>query len=229
MMNLAQAYTHASLVCMGTDLDVGMVSAMHMLGLLVVQAVFCVSSGVPNFAIASSDITVAILNHKIVREVYSVSSRVPLHARHDTAICALCLCTVVQGLLYLTLGRVKAAELVQYLPHPVTAGVLAMTGCTIIRSALAVTTGIDVSAPSTEHSLITLLVAWPQQVAAASALGLLAVQLSARFNPATAFLLLVRATLRLCCALVRGRVRLGSGPNLRPNRATPQSRAATHL
>ena len=99
MMNLAQAYTYASLVCMGTDLHVGMVSAMHMLGLLVVQAAFCVSSGVPNFAIASSDITVAILNHKIVREVYSVASRVPPQARHDTAICALCLCTVVQGIL----------------------------------------------------------------------------------------------------------------------------------
>lgn len=206
MMNLAQAYTYASLVCMGTDLDVGMVSAMHMLGLLVVQAAFCVSSGVPNFAIASSDITVAILNHKIVREVYSVASRVPLHARHDTAICALCLCTVVQGVLYLALGRMKAAEMVQYLPHPVTAGVLASTGCAIVRSALAVTTGIDVSAPSTEHSLLTLIMAWPQQVIAASTLALLVVQVSARFNPATAFLLLVRATCRYLCTLVRERV-----------------------
>ena len=208
MMNLAQAYTYASLVCMGTDLDVGLVSAMHMLGLLVVQAAFCVSSGVPNFAIASSDITVAILNHKIVREVYSVASRVPLHARHDTAICALCLCTVVQGILYLALGRMKAAEMVQYLPHPVTAGVLASTGCAIVRSALAVTTGIDVSAPSTEHSLLTLIAAWPQQVIAASTLALLVVQLSARFNPATAFLLLVRASLRHLCTLVRVRVRV---------------------
>ena len=210
MMNLAQAYTYASLVCMGTDLDVGMVSAMHMLGLLIVQGVFCVSSGVPNFAIASSDITVAILNHKIVREVYGAESRVPLHSRHDTAICALCLCTAVQGALYLVLGRMKAAEMVQYLPHPVTAGVLALTGCTIIRSALAVITGMDVLAPATqhnyvvpppgagassgaehEHSLFGLIEAWPQQVAAASAVGLLALQLSASYNSAIAFLLLV--------------------------------------
>ena len=201
MMNLAQAYTYASLVCMGTDLHVGMVSAMHMLGLLVVQAAFCVSSGVPNFAIASSDITVAILNHKIVREVYSVASRVPPQARHDTAICALCLCTVVQGILYLALGRMRAAEMVQYWPHPVTAGVLASTGCAIVRGALAVTTGIDVSAPSTEHSLLTLIAAWPQQLIAAALLALLVVHLSARFNPATAFLLLVRAALRHLRAL----------------------------
>ena len=201
MMNLAQAYTYASLVCMGTDLHVGMVSAMHMLGLLVVQAAFCVSSGVPNFAIASSDITVAILNHKIVREVYSVASRVPPQARHDTAICVLCLCTVVQGILYLALGRMRAAEMVQYWPHPVTAGVLASTGCAIVRGALAVTTGIDVSAPSTEHSLLTLIAAWPQQLIAAALLALLVVHLSARFNPATAFLLLVRAALRHLRAL----------------------------
>ena len=135
-MNLAQAYTYAALVCMGTGLDVGMVSAMHMLGLIVVQAVFCVGSGVPNFAIASSDITIALLNHKIVREVYAEDSRVPLHAQHDTALCVLCVCAVVQGALYLALGRMRAAEMVQYLPHPVVAGLLALTGCCVIRGAL---------------------------------------------------------------------------------------------
>ena len=207
MMNLAQAYTYAALVCMGTGLDVGMVSAMHMLGLIVVQAVFCVGSGVPNFAIASSDITIALLNHKIVREVYAEDSRVPLHAQHDTALCVLCVCAVVQGALYLALGRMRAAEMVQYLPHPVVAGLLALTGCCVIRGALAVITGVDLSVPTAEaaapqRSLLELVAAWPQQVAAAAALGLLVVQLSRSFNPAIAFLLSVPATLTLFYAVV---------------------------
>ena len=114
--------------------------------------------------------------------------------------------------------------MVQYLPHPVTAGVLASTGCAIVRSALAVTTGIDVSAPSTEHSLLTLIAAWPQQVIAASTLALLVVQLSARFNPATAFLLLVRASLRHLRTRLRDRLRLGLRVGLRVRLAVRTAR-----
>ena len=157
MMNLAQAVTYGALVCKGTGLDVALVSAMHMLGLLIVQAFFLVRSSVPQFAIASSDITVALLNHQIVSDIYDDSSGVPPDRQFDTALAALGVCTAIQGLLYLALGRLRAAEMVQYLPFSVVAGCFAVTGCYIIKGALTVTTGIDLGWTTSDHSDVLVL------------------------------------------------------------------------
>ena len=203
MMNLAQAVTYGALVCKGTGLDVALVSAMHMLGILIVQAFFFVRSSVPQFAIASSDITVALLNHQIVSDIYDDSSGVPPERRFDTALAALGACTAVQGLLYLALGRLRAAEMVQYLPFSVVAGCFAVTGCYIIKGALTVTTGIDLSWSTADHSdVLVLLQARPQQVLSAALVGVVVAQISRVANPATAFVLAVPATLLLFYAIV---------------------------
>lgn len=203
MMNLAQAVTYGALVCKGTGLDVALVSAMHMLGLLIVQAFFLVRSSVPQFAIASSDITVALLNHQIVSDIYDDSSGVPPDRKFDTALAALGVCTAIQGLLYLALGRLRAAEMVQYLPFSVVAGCFAVTGCYIIKGALTVTTGIDLGWTTSDHSdVLVLLQARPQQVCAAALVGVVVAQISRVANPATAFVLAVPATLLLFYAIV---------------------------
>ena len=49
-----------------------------------------------------------------------------------------------QGFLYFVLGKLNAAELVQYLPFPVVAGAMGVTGYSIIRGSLLITTGMQV-------------------------------------------------------------------------------------
>ena len=53
------------------------------------------------------------------------------------------MCTLPQGFFYLVLGKLHAADLVQYLPFPVVAGAMGVTGVSIVQGALLISTGMQ--------------------------------------------------------------------------------------
>ena len=94
-MNLVQTYTFAQLICKGTELDPATIAGMHLLGLIVVQAAYIVGSGVARFAIAAPDVTVALLCHALVLEIYA-SESVPVANKEQTALAAISAATIAQ-------------------------------------------------------------------------------------------------------------------------------------
>lgn len=56
-----------------------------------------------------------------------------------TALVAMAMMTVVMSFVFIVVGFYRGADLVQYLPFPVTAGFLATIGAAIMKSALTMT------------------------------------------------------------------------------------------
>ena len=52
----------------------------------------------------------------------------------QTALAALGVCGIMQGVFYLSLGAMRGSELVQYLPYPVVCGLLGSTGLNIMQA-----------------------------------------------------------------------------------------------
>ena len=71
LFNLAQSYAFAQLVCVDSELEPALVAAMHLTGLVTVQARLSCSSAVPHYAVASADVTIALLCHRLVSSVYA--------------------------------------------------------------------------------------------------------------------------------------------------------------
>lgn len=69
LMNVALAHVYAHLICIGTVLEPAYVAAMHIFGMVVAQCVLLVTSGVARFAIASPDVTVALLSRAAVVQI----------------------------------------------------------------------------------------------------------------------------------------------------------------
>jgi SulP family sulfate permease len=163
MMNLAQSLAQAQLVCLGTTLDAPGVAAMHMLGLVVVQLFFLGLSRISRYAIATPDVTVGLLCHAAIANVYASTGDLPEPAKVQTALAALCVCTLLQGGCYLFLGRLRASELVQYVPYPVVCGLLGVTGLGICCGALGIA-GFDVGFVHRGWPLDSVSLGSPDQV-----------------------------------------------------------------
>ena len=164
LMNLLQAYTFAQFVCHGTALPATYVAAMHILGMLVVQSGFVLSSAVAPFSIASNDVTAALLAHELVAQIYA--RRPPIHdapphhtaealmelsthagagahidgdslaSLHATALASVCVSAALLGCAYLALGRLGAAEIVLYLPASVVSALLGVVGLAVAHGEL---------------------------------------------------------------------------------------------
>ena len=193
LMNLAQALAQAQLVCMGTGLDAPGVAAMHMLGLVVVQLFFLALSRVSRYAIATPDVTVGLLCHTAVASVYDSTGGLPEADKAQTALAALCMCTLLQGGCYLALGRLRASELVQYVPYPVVCGLLGVTGLGLCFGALGIA-GFDAESLVGFSQLVQRA---PAQFAATLAFAVASMSIASLSNSGTAFLLCVPAALLL--------------------------------
>ncbi|KAL1504372.1 hypothetical protein AB1Y20_010778 [Prymnesium parvum] len=193
LMNLVQAYTYAQLVCKGTELEPATVAGMHLLALIVVQTAYIAGSGIPQYAIAAPDVTVALLCHSVVLQVYACDA-VPRPNKAQTALAALSVVTVTQGVCAFLLGKFRAADLVQYLPFPVVAGAMGVAGYSVLQGAFVIATGVqDVSLAGVN----SLLLSRPSQFFAAIALAATNIGVSSLTNSGTAFLLCVPAALLL--------------------------------
>ena len=69
LMNVALAHVYAHLICIGTPMEPAFVAAMHIVGMIVVQCFLLPVSGVARFAIASPDVTVALLSRAAVVQI----------------------------------------------------------------------------------------------------------------------------------------------------------------
>lgn len=210
MMNLAQALAQAQLVCLGTSLGAPGVAAMNMLGLVVAQLFFLGLSRVSRYAIATPDVTFGLLCHAAITSVYISTPDVVEAAKIQTALAALAVCTLLQASCYLVLGRLRASELVQYVPYPVVCGVLGVTGLGICCGALGIA-GFDVGFvhngwPFNDGSpdfagapadFYRELQQRPAQFAATVLFATTSLGIASQSNAATAFLLCVPASLLL--------------------------------
>lgn len=138
LMNIAQVLSQAQLCTMGTPLDAPSMAAVHMIGLVAVQAVFLIFSPIRRYALATPDVTVGLLNRAAVNAVYLSGSLHSDEAKRQTALAAIGVVTLVQASCYLALGGLRASELIQYLPFPVVCAVLGVTGISICHEALGV-------------------------------------------------------------------------------------------
>ena len=200
LMNTAQVLSQAQLVTLGTALDAPGVAAMHMLGLIVVQLAFLCASAIPRYAIATPDVTVGLLNQIAVATVFA-SRDIPDADKAVTSLFALAAVTLLQGVCYLTLGSLRASELVQYLPYPVVCGLLGVTALGICHAGIGVA-GLHVlhGHARLETSMQDLSAAWesrPAQLLATFAFALSHMGISHLTNSGTAFLLVVPAALLL--------------------------------
>ena len=81
---------------------------------------------------------------------------------------------------------------VQYLPYPVVAGFLGVTGLSIMKGALTITTGTEMGGLADVREAA---IAYPGQLAAALLLAATHFALARRLSPGAAFLLLVPSVL----------------------------------
>ena len=88
LMNLGLCHVYAQLICKGTPLEPAFVAAMHIFGSIVVQSFLLLTSGVAPFAIAAPDVTVALLSHAAVLQIYE-SGEIPEEHKAETALAAL--------------------------------------------------------------------------------------------------------------------------------------------
>lgn len=206
LLNLVQAYSFAQLVCVDTPLEPSLVASMHLTGLVVMQALLSTSSSVPRFAIATSDVTIAMLCRQVVTGIYrhtrfstpfNSASQEQTEAR-ATALFAILLASFSQGAVYLITGYIHAAELVLFLPYPVLAGLLAVVGGMATTAAVSVSTGVAVTDLS---SLNAAIADGGPQLAAAAGLAMLSLVISTRLHALSAFVLLVPAGLTIFYAV----------------------------
>ena len=92
-------------------------------------------SRILRYAIATPDVAVGLLCHAAIASVYASIADVPEAAKMQTARAALCVCTLLQSGCYVFLGRLRASEVVQFVPYPVVCGLLGVTGIGICRAA----------------------------------------------------------------------------------------------
>jgi len=159
LMNLTQAYSFAQLVCADTPLEPALVAAMHLTGLVVVQARLTWSSAVPRYAIATSDVTIALLCHRLVLATYRSIGTATVAAAASaraTALLSILLGSFSQGVLYWVTGYIHAAEIVLFLPYPVLAGLLATAGGMVTAAAVSVATGVAVTDFSSLHHAVSV-------------------------------------------------------------------------
>ena len=193
LVNLMQALSQAQMICMGTALDATGVAWMNLLGLVVVQATLLCASSIPRYAIATPDVTVGVLCHGAVSQVYS-HSELTDRERAQTALAALGVCTLLQAGCYYALGRMRASELLRYLPYPVVCGLLGLTGLSICILGFGVA-GFDSS--ESWAGLLQSLGARPAHLVPTLAFALSSVGIASTSNSPTAFLLCVPFALLL--------------------------------
>jgi len=100
--------------------------------------------------------------------------------------------------MYYAVGRARAAEIVLFLPYPLLAGLLAVTGAMATLGAVAVSTGISVhDARSLQHALRD----GGAQLASAAGLALLQLVIGAKLHTLSAFVLLLPAALTIFYAI----------------------------
>lgn len=155
----------------------------------------------PRYAIATCDITIAMLCRQMVAGIYKhlrfnsplmgSASHLEAEAR-ATSLFAILLASFSQGALYWVTGYVRAAELVLFLPYPVLAGLLAVVGGMATAGAASVASG---SAVTDLDSLNSALSESGPQLAAAAGLAGLSLVISSRLHFLSAFVLLVPAAL----------------------------------
>ena len=199
LMNTAQVLSQAQLVTSAPRSMRG-VAAMH-------HARFNRGAARVSFARRQSRST--RLRRPTSRSAYSINcSRdrlcvrdIPDADKAVTSLFALAAVTLLQGVCYLTLGSLRASELVQYLPYPVVCGLLGVTALGICHAGIGVASlHVLRGHARLETSMQDLSAAWesrPAQLLATFAFALSHMGISHLTNSGTAFLLVVPAALLL--------------------------------
>ncbi|KAL1504082.1 hypothetical protein AB1Y20_010492 [Prymnesium parvum] len=161
ILSYATITTYALMIVEGSDLPRELVVSIQLFSSVVSGIFLALTSECPQ-TIASSDVSIALFYQVWVVQVYT-NPRVQEDEKLPTALVSMALMTVLMSLVFSVVGMYRGADLVQYLPFPVTAGFLALIGAAITKSSLTMTLGRPIDSFET---LIEASQQMPYQLAA---------------------------------------------------------------
>jgi len=125
---------------------------MLLFGAMIMNIVVSLTSSVPGMIAVPQDSSIAIL--AIITGMITVSmSGLPSEKIFATSVSAIILTTLLAGIFFLIMGKLKLSRLVRFVPYPVIGGFLAGTGWLILEGGISFLTGV----PLAFSSLGTLL------------------------------------------------------------------------
>ena len=107
------------------------------------------------------DAPAAVLSTVAVSIAASLGDKAPMDVKFMTVVAVLALSAIITGAVFITIGKLRLANLLRFMPYPVVGGFLAGTGWVFVAGGIAVMSGIPVSASSlSKLSAPSLMLRW---------------------------------------------------------------------
>jgi len=117
---------------------------MLLFGAMIMNIVVSLTSSVPGMIAVPQDSSIAIL--AIITSMITLSmTGLPSDQIFATCVSAIILTTILAGIFFLILGKLKLSRLVRFVPYPVIGGFLAGTGWLILEGGISFLTGVPLA------------------------------------------------------------------------------------